>query len=59
MKFWCLECAGLPADTKVILEKLKARFRPYAHEYGLFAQLQKLEMQPGNYLTFADRFLEI
>ena len=59
MRFWHLECAGLPAEPKTILEKLKTRFRPYAHEFGLFAQLQKLEMQPGNYLTFADRFLEI
>ena len=59
MKFWFLECGGVAAELQVILDKLKERFRPCAHEFGLYAQLQKLEMQPGNYLTFADRFLEI
>ena len=39
MKFWFLECGGLAAEPQVILDKLKERFRPYAHEFGLFAQL--------------------
>ena len=56
MKFWFVECAGQPAEPDIIATKLKERYRPYAYEYGLHAQMQSLQMQHGNYTTYADCF---
>ena len=51
MKFRFVECAGQPAEPEIIATKLKKRYRHYAYEYGLHAQMQSLQMQPGNYTT--------
>ena len=59
MKFWFVECAGQPAEPEIIATKLKERYRPYAYYYGLHAQMQSLQMQPGNYTARADRFYEL
>ena len=59
MTFWFVECAGQPAERELIATKLKERYRTYAYEYGLHAQMQSLQMQPGNYTTYADRFSEL
>ena len=59
MTFWFVECAGQPAEPEIIAIKLKERYRPYAYDYGLHAQMQSLQMQPGNYITYADRCSEL
>ena len=51
-----VECAGQPAEPGIIATKLKECYRHYAYEYGLHAQMQSLQMQPGNYTIYADRF---
>ena len=52
MKLWFFECAGQPAEPDIIATKLK-RYSRYAYAYGLHAQMQSLQMQPGNYTTYA------
>ena len=51
-----VECAGQPAEPGIIATKLKECYRHYAYEYGLHAQMRSLQMQPGNYTIYADRF---
>ena len=51
MKVRFVECAGQPAEPEIIATKLKKRYRHCAYEYGLHAQMQSLQMQPGNYTT--------
>ena len=58
-KFCFVECAGQPAERELIATKLKERYRTYAYEYGLHGQMQSLQMQPGNYTTYEDRFSEL
>ena len=59
MKFWFVKCAGQPPEPEIIAAKLKERYRPYAYEYGLHAQMQSLQLQPGNYATCVYRFSEL
>ena len=59
MKFWFFECAGQPAEPEIISTTLKELYLHYAYEYGLHAQMQSLQMQPGNYTTYADLFSEL
>ena len=56
MNIWFVECAGQPAEPESVATKLKERYRHYPSEYSLHAQMQSLQMQPGNYNTYADRF---
>ena len=59
MKFWFFKCACQPAEPENISNQLNERYRPYAYKYGLHAQMQILQMQPGNYTTYADCFCEL
>jgi len=54
MTFWFVECAGHPAEPQIIATKRQERYRPYAYECGLHAQ-----MQHGNYTTYAYCFPEL
>jgi len=61
IRYWFFEVEpqGQVTSTAPFLQLLVQRFRPYSQSYHLQQQLNALRMQPGGYLSYSDRFLEI
>ena len=53
---WLVKCAGQCAKHQIIATTPIERYRRYAYNYGLHAQMQSLQMQLGNYTTYVDFF---
>ena len=59
MRFWHLECSQQPRNAGTVAAKMKERFRPFAHEFGVDSQITNLRMHPGGYVPFQERWNEL
>jgi len=57
--FFKVEPHGPVTSTAQFIQPLVQRFRTFSQSYHLQQQHNVLRMQPGGYLSYSDRFLEI
>ena len=59
MRYWHIECVNEDRGVRNVALKLKERFRPFAHEFGVDSQLANLRMHPGGYVQYQERWNEL
>jgi len=61
MRYWFFEVEpqGHVSSTAQFLQLLVQRFRQHSQRYHIQQQPNALRMQPGGYLSYSHRFLEI